>query len=124
MGRYFADTFERSTGRPLEIVTGEARLADLVAVGARARPSVYDYLRPDHTPWVNDDDLRRRGAIVVWTASDTAGAPPAEIVARFPDLAPALPRAFEHQIQGRLPLIRVGWGIIRPQTPDTPGQAR
>ena len=123
MGRYFNDAFERSTHRPLEIVTGDPQLAALVAVGAATRPSIYDYVRPARTPWVDEAEIRRRGALVVWTASDTAGAPPADIRARFPDLLPAdLPRAFQPLIQGRLPLIRIGWGIIRPQNePPAPG---
>jgi len=29
-----------------------------------------------------------------------------------------LPRAFERPVQGRLPLIRIGWGMIRPQTEE------
>jgi len=116
MGRFFAETFERSTGKPLPIVTGDQRLAALVAIGARARPSVYDYLRPERTPWIDDEAIRRKGAIVVWRAADTSGTPPPDISARFPELRAGLPRAFEHMIQGRLPLIRLGWGILRPQT--------
>ncbi len=117
MGRFFADTFERSTGRPLQIVTGDRRLVALVAIGARERPSVYDYARPDRTPWVGQNDIRRNGAIIVWPAADTAGTPPADIRAHFPELQVGLPRAFEYLVQGRLPLLRVGWGIVRPQSP-------
>jgi hypothetical protein len=51
---------------------------------------------------------------VVWPALDTRGAPPPDVAARFPDLVPEVPRAFEHPIEGRLPLARVGWGMIRP----------
>jgi 4-amino-4-deoxy-L-arabinose transferase-like glycosyltransferase len=37
MGRYFSDAFLRRTGKPLEIVAGEPRLAALVALTARPR---------------------------------------------------------------------------------------
>ena len=37
---------------------------------------------------------------------------------RFPDLVPEVPRAFERSVQGRLPLMRIGWALIRPQSPD------
>ena len=30
------------------------------------------------------------------------------------DLAPEAPRTFARLVQGRLPLLRVGWGVIRP----------
>jgi hypothetical protein len=33
-----------------------------------------------------------------------------------------VPRVFARSIQGRLPLLRVGWAVIRPQTPAPPAQ--
>ena len=41
MGTFFADSFARRTGRPLEIVGGDQRIAELVSVGAPGRPNVY-----------------------------------------------------------------------------------
>jgi len=123
MGEYFARMFQPRTGRPLEIVTGDPRLASLVAFAAPSRPSYYDFAEPTRTPWVTADDIRKKGLIVVWPARDTRGTPPPDIAARFPDLVPELPRAFEHTIQGRLPLARVGWGMIRPVA-EAPAAAR
>ena len=116
LGQFFSETFERRTSRTLEIVGGDARLAALVALVASSRPSLYDQARPERTPWVTADDIRRKGIVVVWPATDTAGTPPADIRARFPDLVAELPRAFAHTIQGRLPLARVGWGMLRPES--------
>lgn len=115
IGRFFGETFERRTGRKLAIITGDPRLATLIALGARSRPSFFFDAAPQRTPWVTIGDIRTKGAIVVWPATDTAGAPPPEIKARFPDLVPELPHAFDYAIQGRLPLLRVGWGMLRPQ---------
>lgn len=115
IGRFFGETFERRTGHKLSIVTGDPRLATLVALGARSRPSFFFDAAPQRTPWVTIDDIRTKGAIVVWPATDTAGAPPPEIKARFPGLVPELPHAFNYAIQGRLPPLRVGWGLLRPQ---------
>jgi hypothetical protein len=124
MGDYFADTFQRRTGKPLAIVTGDPRLASLVAFAAPSRPSYYDFVDPARTPWVTADDIKKKGLIVVWPALDTRGAPPPDIAARFPDLVPDdVPRAFGHAIQGRLPLARVGSGVIRPAAPG-PAPAR
>jgi hypothetical protein len=64
---------------------------------------------------VTAEAVRSKGAIVVWPTADTAGTPPAEIKERFPDLVPEVPRAFERGVQGRLPLLRIGWAVIRPQ---------
>src|SRR5262249_57250402 len=86
MGVFFADTFQRRTNRPLEVVSGDPRLASLVALAAASRPSYYDLADPRRTPWVTADDIRRKGVIVVWPASDTRGTPPPDIAARLPDL--------------------------------------
>lgn len=115
IGRFFGETFERRTGHKLAIVTGDPRLATLIALGARSRPSFFYDAAPQRTPWVTVNDIRAKGAIVVWPATDMAGAPPPEIKARFPDLVAELPHAFTYAIQGRLPLLRVGWGMLRPQ---------
>jgi 4-amino-4-deoxy-L-arabinose transferase-like glycosyltransferase len=114
MGRFFADSFERRTGRPLAVVTGDPSAAMLIALAAPSRPSVYNAVDPARSPWVTPDDIRQKGAIVVWLTSDTTPTPPPEIREHFPDLVPEVPRAFDRPIQGRLPTLRVGWGVIRP----------
>ena len=86
-----------------------------MALGAPSRPSVYLYATPERSPWATAEAIRSKGAIVVWPTADTAGTPPPAIRARFPDLVPEVPRAFERSVQGRLPLLRIGWGVIRPQ---------
>src|SRR5262249_7258556 len=82
----------------------------LIALGAPSRPSLFLSATPERSPWVTPDAIRSKGAIVVWPTADTAGTPPAEIKERFPDLVPEVPRAFEREVQGRLPLLRIGWG--------------
>jgi 4-amino-4-deoxy-L-arabinose transferase-like glycosyltransferase len=119
MGRYFAENFTRRTGAPLAIVAGEPGIAALVALGAPGRPSLYLDATPGRTPWVTAGDIRRKGAVVVWPSPDTRGQVPAAIAARFPALVADVPRAFERAVQGRLPLLRIGWGVIRPQA-DVP----
>jgi hypothetical protein len=114
LGHFFADSFERRTGRPLAIVSGDVRTAALVALAAPSRPSLYFDADPAHSPWVTPDDIRQKGAIVVWPASNTTADPPPDIKARFPDLVPEVPRTFDRPVQGRLPVLRIGWGMIRP----------
>jgi len=118
MGRYFSESFERRTGRPLQIVAGDPQVASLVALGAPSRPSVFLDTAPERSPWVTPEAMKTRGAIVVWPTTDTAGTPPAVIKERFPDLVPELPRAFARPVQGRLPVIRIGWAMIRPQADE------
>jgi 4-amino-4-deoxy-L-arabinose transferase-like glycosyltransferase len=115
MARFFAESFERRTGAPLQIVAGDPRTAALIALGAPSRPSLFLDTTPERSQWVTPDAVKAKGVVVVWPTTDTAGTPPPEIKERFPDLVPEVPRAFERSVQGRLPLLRIGWGVIRPQ---------
>ncbi len=118
MGRYFAENFERRAGVPLKIVGGDLRTAALVALGAPSRPSVLIDAAPQRSPWVTSDSLRAKGAVLVWPTTDTAGTPPPGISERFPQLVPEVPRVFARRVQGRLPLVRIGWAVIRPKTEE------
>jgi 4-amino-4-deoxy-L-arabinose transferase-like glycosyltransferase len=120
MAQFFADSFQRRIGSPLRIVAGDQRTATLVAIGAQSRPSVFLDAAPEHSPWVSMEDVRTNGAIVVWPTNDTSGTPPPEIKQRFPEIVPEVPRAFERPSQGRLPLLRIGWAVIRPQPQNEP----
>jgi hypothetical protein len=113
-GRFFADNFQRRTGKPLGFVTGDAQLAPLVALGAPSRPHVYFDWAPQRSPWASPADFSRDGGILVWPAGDNTGTPPAALKAQFPAMVPEVPRSFARTLQGLLPLIRVGWATVRP----------
>jgi hypothetical protein len=120
MGAFFSESFQRRTGRPLAIVAGDPQLASLIALYAKPRPHLYLDATPNQSPWVTPQDVAAKGAVVVWPATGLTGAPPPEILQRFPDLVVDLQRPFERLIQGRTPLLRVGWGIVRPR--EVPGR--
>jgi hypothetical protein len=119
MARFFSESFQRRTGFPLQIVGGDARTAALIALGAPGRPDVFLNAAPDHSPWVTMDAIRSKGAIMAWPTTDTAGTPPALLMEQFSGLVPEVPRVFERRVQGRLPLLRIGWAVIRPRAEDT-----
>lgn len=114
MGRFFADNFARRTGRPLAVVSGDTSVAELVALAAPSRPSVYFAANPWRSPSVTVRDVREKGAVIVWTAANTDPTPPPEIKAHFPDLVPEVPHTFERPVRGRMPPLLIGWGVIRP----------
>ena len=114
-GRFFADNFQRRTGKPLAFVAGDERLAPLVALGAASRPHVFFDWAPQRSPWVTPADIRKQGGILVWQAFDNAGAMPPSLQTLFPGSVPEVPRSFARSIQGVLPLIRAGWATVRPQ---------
>ncbi len=92
------------------------RIATLISLD-KGRPHLLLDATPERTPWLNAAKFAETGGVVVWRASDTAGTPPADIAKRFPGLVPEVPRAFEWYVNGRQPLLRIGWAIVRPKTP-------
>jgi hypothetical protein len=119
-GRFFADNFERRTGKPLEYVTGDARIAPLIALGASSRPHVYFDWAPQRSPWATVIDFHEKGGLLVWPASEKSALAPATLRAQFPDLVAEVPRSFARAVQGFLPLIRIGWAVMRPEGPRQP----
>ncbi|RTL55377.1 MAG: glycosyltransferase family 39 protein [Bradyrhizobiaceae bacterium] len=114
MAKFFDVIYRARTGRPLQIVAGDPQLAALLGYGSMGRPQVFYDFAPRQTPWVTFDAVNRNGALVVWRATDTVGAPPPGIAQRFPGLMPEVPRTFDRPIAGRQEPFRIGWAILRP----------
>ncbi|MPZ37303.1 MAG: hypothetical protein GEU95_04440 [Rhizobiales bacterium] len=122
IAQFFSESFQRRTGAPLAVVAGAPRTAALISLGSPSRPSLFLDATPERTPWVTFDDVRRKGAVIVWPTTDPTGAPPPEIKQRFPDIAPDVTRVFERLVAGRLPVLRYGWALIRPQAEEKPSK--
>jgi hypothetical protein len=116
IAHFFGDNFERRTNQKLRAVTGDPQLASFIAMDS-ARPHLLLAATPERTPWLSMAKFSETGGVVVWRASDTVGTPPADIAQRFPGLVPEVPRAFEWMVNGRQPLLRIGWAIVRPKAP-------
>jgi hypothetical protein len=114
IGHFFDDSFERRTNHRLSAVSGDAELATLISLSP-ARPHLFLAGQPGRTPWLSLDKFNQTGGVVVWRASDTDGTPPPEISRLFPNLVPEVPQTFDRLVNGRQPLLRVGWAIIRPK---------
>jgi hypothetical protein len=116
IGRFFGDSFERRTNRPLRAVAGDPQIATLIGMD-QARPHLFLDATPARTPWMTPAKFNELGGVVVWRASDTAGTPPDDLAKRFPGIVPEIPRAFERLVTGRQGLLRIGWAIVRPKAP-------
>jgi hypothetical protein len=114
IAHFFGDSFERRTNQRLPAVTGDPQLASFIAMDT-GRPHLLLDAAPERTPWLSMAKFNETGGVVVWRASDTIGTPPADIARRFPGLVPEVPRAFEWMVNGRQPLLRIGWAIVRPK---------
>jgi Dolichyl-phosphate-mannose-protein mannosyltransferase len=114
IAQFFGDSFERRTNQRLHAVAGDARIASLVALDS-GRPHLFLDAAPERTPWVTPASFNETGGVVVWRASDTVGTPPAEIAQHFPGLVPEVPHGFDWIVNGRQPVLRIGWAIVRPK---------
>ncbi|QPF86369.1 glycosyltransferase family 39 protein [Bradyrhizobium genosp. L] len=114
IGRFFDDSFERRTNLRLRAVAGDPEIASLIALDRR-RPHLLLDAAPQRTPWLSPAKFNETGGVVVWRAQDTAGTPPPELAQRFPGLVPEVPRAFDRLVNGRQPVLRIGWAIVRPK---------
>ncbi|MEH2532258.1 hypothetical protein V1277_001360 [Bradyrhizobium sp. AZCC 1588] len=116
IAHFFGDSFERRTNQRLRAVAGDPQLASFIAMSS-GRPHLLLDATPERTPWLSVAKFNETGGVVIWRASDTSGAPPPDIAQRFPGLVPEVPRAFEWMVNGRQPLLRIGWAIVRPKAP-------
>jgi len=116
IAQFFVESFERRTNQRLTAVAGDAQVASLVALGA-GRPHLLLDATPERTPWLSVAKFNEAGGVVVWRASDTVGTPPPDIAQRFPGIVPEVPHAFDWLVNGRQPLLRIGWAIVRPKAP-------
>jgi hypothetical protein len=115
IAKFFTDNFERRTGRKLDIVAGDPRLAALVSVASSSRPRIFHAPNSGKPQLATLQEAQRKGAVVLWRATDSAGTPPPEVKAQFPEIVPEVPRAFDRMLPGRAPVLRIGWGVVRPQ---------
>ena len=116
-GAFFAENFQRRTGKPLAYVTGDVRLAPLVALASPSRPHVYFHWAPQRSPWMSTAEIYKTGGVLMWPATDSAGTPPATLKMQFPAMVAEVPRSFSRSVQGVMSPIRIGWSVIRPQQP-------
>jgi hypothetical protein len=114
-GRYFTDVFRNRTSRRLEYVIGDARIASAVAYGSRDRPHVFIDGDPKRAPWIDQERLKKNGAIVVWTVAGLDPRPPQLLASRLPALSPEAPLPLNWVRSGRLNPVRLGWALIPPQ---------
>jgi 4-amino-4-deoxy-L-arabinose transferase-like glycosyltransferase len=104
--------FRAATGRPLAYVISDMWTGGNVGHYAPERPRVLIDGNPRRAPWIDLRDLRRRGAVVVWTTGDLRSLPSAwQGVAAGAEVQPPLSLPFRAG-GGVLP---VGWAILPPQ---------
>ncbi len=128
--------YERRHGVPPAIAAGDWWLAGNICCLAPSRPTLYSsrepagtghdrdrdggdprrfaWPEPETAPWTSDDDLRRRGGVLLWCAATYGEDMPDWLHARFPtaEVQRALALPWTGGGEGR---ARVGWAMIAPR---------
>lgn len=119
LAQELSSRFRAATGRPLAYVIGSMWAGGNVGHYAPERPRVLIDGAPRRAPWIDLADLRRRGAVVVWTETDARA---------LPEGLRVVAGAAEPQPPFRLPFrrgggeIEVGWAILRPAAVNAPSR--
>jgi 4-amino-4-deoxy-L-arabinose transferase-like glycosyltransferase len=104
--------FHAATGEKLNYVVGSMWDGGNLAHYSPDQPQVLIDGLPQRAPWIDLNDLRKKGAMVVWTGSDAAHLPP--------DFAPIAGNAdvgapFNLPMRRGYGEVHVGWAILKPQ---------
>jgi len=101
-----------ATGQPITYVIGSMWDAGNVAHYSPSQPRVLIDGVPARAPWIDLADLKRRGALVIWTEGDLHVVPP-PLRTVAPDAAVQPPLLFSDLRGGNS--TNVGWAIVQAQ---------
>jgi hypothetical protein len=112
LGAELSQRFRAATGQPLAYVVADMFTGGNVAHYAPGRPRNLIDGEPRRAPWIDLQDLRKRGAVVVWTEEDTAHIP-----ARLSTVTAGaqVQQPFSLPYRRGKGEARFGWAILRPQ---------
>jgi hypothetical protein len=106
-------------------IAGDTWLAGNVAfyapaASAHARPHVFIMADPLISPWIDANDLERKGGILLWCSNrcadpESAKSIPSYYLERFPDAQIQQPLTLSWQTQAALPSVIAGWAIVPPR---------
>lgn len=104
--------WREATGTPLTYVIGDMWTGGNIGHYAPDHPRVLIEGNPARAPWIDVNDLKRKGALVVWYGHDLTHVPEYyTAIAGAAEVQPPLHVPFK-----RSPLTQnIGWAILRPQ---------
>ena len=104
--------FHDATGTKLRYVVGSMWDGGNLAHYSPDQPEVLIDGLPRRAPWIDLADLRKKGAIVVWSGGDTAHLP-AQFAAIAGNAEVGTP--FDLPMRRGYGALHVGWAILKPQ---------
>lgn len=112
LAREITDRYRAVTGQKLVYVIGEMWDGGNVEHYSPDHPRVLVDGKPERAPWIDLNDLRARGAVVVWTAGDLHAIP---VLFRNIAADAQVQPPFELKDRRGDSIIHVGWAILLPR---------
>ncbi len=112
LGATLTARFHAATGAPLRYVIGSMWDGGNLAHYSPDQPQVLIDGEPGRAPWIDLDDLRKDGAMVVWTQGNLTALPP-QFAAIAANAAVGAP--FDLPMRRGPGEVHVGWAILKPQ---------
>jgi 4-amino-4-deoxy-L-arabinose transferase-like glycosyltransferase len=112
LGETLTARFRAATGKPLRYVIGTMWDGGNLAHYSPDQPQVLVDGLPARAPWIDLNDLRKQGAIAVWTET-SPGQLPAQFAAVAPNAEVGTP--FDLPMRRGSGTVHVGWAILKPQ---------
>ena len=103
---------------PLDYVIGDVWVAGNIAYYAPERPHVFLDANPAISPWINPDDVRHKGAVIVWCldhCGHRGDLNPDHLPELFPRLELQKPLTLPQQTSADTPAAVIGWAILPPE---------
>ena len=114
MAALITQRWHAEIGTDLVYVTGTEFEANNMAVYSPDRPHVLVHGDPALSPWIDMADLKRRGAVLVWSPT-SGGISPQDLLARFPAAEMQQPLVLpRHTLYPRKP-VTVFYAFLKPQ---------
>jgi 4-amino-4-deoxy-L-arabinose transferase-like glycosyltransferase len=122
-GRAVAETVDRAWhehyNEPLKYVIGNTWGAGNVAYYAHERPHLYINGDPGISTWIDPEDVKKHGGVIVWCMDYCIGhgeATPEYIHTSFPQAQIQEPLKVLRKTDAEIPPVVIGWAIVPPQT--------
>jgi hypothetical protein len=103
---------------PLVYVGGGEFASNNIAVYSPDRPHVIVHANPSLSPWIERDDLKRRGAVLVWEDGQIDAVGLAQLRSNYPGLEVQEPISLPRQsflARGTLAPVRVHFAMVPPR---------
>ncbi|MBD8891990.1 glycosyltransferase family 39 protein [Roseibium litorale] len=113
IAQFLESEWQSRMGTPLAYVAGEMWSTANITLHGVDRPEMLLDGDPALSPWINVQDLRKRGLMLVWTGRDSLKAP-GHLARFYPDAEADGSQDFSFGRSAAIPPVTLNWKIVPP----------